>query len=146
MKKCNLGVENGQDACWRRPYWKMAAAATLPPVDNWHHRKYWSTHSYDYNDISQDKLSPKLPRHNIFLLHAPRLNKMLIFSLSSEQLSMCGYFLYYNYMNWQHCLNACVLHDNIVNDQIYCSPGKVCEHRKEITRKCFMVFLVAVGL
>jgi hypothetical protein len=26
-------------------------------------------------------------------------NKMLIFSLSSEQLSMCGYFLYYNYMN-----------------------------------------------
>jgi len=73
-------------------------------------------------------------------------NKMLIFSLSSEQLSMCGYFLYYNYMNWQHCLNACVLQDNIVNDQIYCSPGKVCEHRKEITRKCFMVFLVAVGL
>ncbi len=33
-KKCILGVENDQNAWGTRPFWKMAAAATLPPVAN----------------------------------------------------------------------------------------------------------------
>ena len=73
MKKCNLGVENDQNARQWRPYWKMAAPATLPPAATSHHGKWWSTHSYDHNDISHYKLSSKLPRHHVLILHAPGL-------------------------------------------------------------------------
>jgi len=65
MTKCNLWVENGKNPYCRRPYWKMAATATLPPAGNYHHRKSWSTHSYDYNDISHYISSSKLPRDYI---------------------------------------------------------------------------------
>jgi len=52
MEKCHPGVENDKNARHRRPFWKMAATATLPPTANVHHRKSWSTHQYGYNDIS----------------------------------------------------------------------------------------------
>jgi hypothetical protein len=65
MKNCNLRVEHGQNACWRRPYWKMAAIATLLPAANYRYWKSWSTNSYDSNDISHYIALSKLPRDYI---------------------------------------------------------------------------------
>ena len=65
MKICNLRVEHGQNACWRRPYWKMAAIATLLPAANYRYWKSWSTNSYDSNNISHCIALSKLPRDYI---------------------------------------------------------------------------------